>query len=109
MFCCFSGYSQENTQKIGNKKIIKVEVHYDNGQLKTKGKKKLQIIFSLTSGGRSNGVMTFLKQGRWVEYYRNGNKKRIIIYDKGDVIKEVRNWNKDGTKSRDKDNKTDEK
>ena len=42
--------------------------------------------------------MTYFKQGKWIEYYSNGNKKRIVIYDKGDIIKEVKNWNENGTK-----------
>lgn len=92
-FTCYTAYSQETSIKKSRKKTIKVIEYYENGQLKAKGKKKLQTKLSSTTNGRTNGIMTYFKSGKWIEYYSNGNKKRIIIYDKGDIIKEVKKWN----------------
>ena len=91
-------YSQENDGGKQVKRTIKVLEYHENGQVKEKGKKKLQTKVSNTPGGRLNGLLTYFKQGKWTEYYSNGNKKSILIYDQGEVVKEAKSWNKDGTK-----------
>ena len=100
-----SVYSQESAERKSNKKTVVVKEYFENGQLKEKGRKKLQMKISSTPNGRSNGLMTYFKKGKWIEYYSNGNKKRIIVYDKGEIVKEVKSWNEDGTKSKAKHNK----
>ncbi|HBS88789.1 MAG: hypothetical protein A2W91_04055 [Bacteroidetes bacterium GWF2_38_335] len=82
------------------KRIIKTKEFYENGKIKEKGRKKLQLKLSYTPSGRGNGQRTHFKQGRWTEYYPNGNKKRIVRYDIGDIVKVVRSWNQDGTKDK---------
>lgn len=90
-------YSQEIAERKANKKTIVVKVYFENVQLKEKGKKKLQLKISTSPNARSNGLMAFFKQGKWTEYYSNGNKKRIVVYNGGDIKKVVKKWNEDGT------------
>ncbi len=95
-----TGYSQESTPKHQRKGTIVAEEYHTNGGLKEKGRKKLQVKLSSTTSGRMNGVMSYLKHGKWTEFYINGNKKRVVIYDKGEIVKEKREWNEDGSRKR---------
>lgn len=89
-----------NAQASRKKKRIKhtiiVKEYYENGLLKEKGKKKLIMKVSTRPDGRSCGVMSFLKQGKWTEYHINGKKKRTLLYEKGKIVRILKYWNKKG-------------
>ncbi|PHR47061.1 MAG: hypothetical protein COA32_09055 [Fluviicola sp.] len=95
----FSCFPQDSSGKKISKNKVLVKEYYENGQLKAKGKKKR--CFKVHSvDGRSCGIMSFFKHGRWTHYYANGQKKSVEKYKKGEFIKLMRSWNEDGTRNK---------
>ena len=93
----FLANGQEKTETKPYKKKIIIREYFENGKLKEKGKKTLQLkVYALPDGSRPHGRRAYVKQGKWTEYYSNGNKKRLVIYDKGEILKVVKEWNVDG-------------
>lgn len=93
-------FSQTEKIKLLKNTVQKIEIKYPSGELKEKGKKKLMTKLTSTANGRANGVMTFFKHGKWIEYHKNGNKKRVIIYNKDEIIKVKKEWNEDGSRKK---------
>lgn len=83
--------AQKHSQHQNLKKLIRVKEYYSNGELKEKGKNKLQRRSSYLVG-KSCHMIGFFKLGRWTEYYESGCKKRVVLYDRGKLVKEIRNW-----------------
>jgi antitoxin component YwqK of YwqJK toxin-antitoxin module len=88
---CINSYAQNNTNKLAKKRIIMVR-YYENGAIKEKGKMKYMTKISTTPSGRSNGIMAYFENGRWTEYYENGDKKRKVKYKNGEIVKVIKAW-----------------
>ena len=41
--------------------------------------------------------MTFFKEGKWIEYYIDGTKMRVIKYKQGEIVKVIKKWDKEGS------------
>lgn len=91
-------FSQTNEVSLNKKKKQNIEIKYSSGELKEKGKKKLMTKLSSTNNGRTNGVMAYFKNGKWIEYYKNGKKKRIVIYNKDEIINVKKEWDENGNR-----------
>ncbi len=75
------------TKKINNKKV-QVSEHYENGNLKEKGIKKLSTkYFKRPESNLHCGITSFYKHGKWKHYYPNGSLKSVIVYRKGEIAK----------------------
>ena len=92
--------TQEHPETKKNDKRQYIKVHYENGQIKEEGRKKLQTKTSITNNGRVNAQVDYFREGRWTEYYKNGKKKRVVLYRKGELVKVIRKWKEDGTRVR---------
>ena len=91
LFSCVNTYSQQQSRNQIKKKIKEIE-YYENGNIKEKGTLVYQVKISITSSGSNCGVTAYFKNGRWIEYYPNGKKKRILIYKSGDIEKIRKEW-----------------
>ncbi len=87
---CINTYSQEQNRNRLKKRVKEVE-YYENGNIKEMGTKVYQWKTSWTPLG-SCGVLAFFKNGRWIEYYPNGKKKRILVYKSGEIEKVRKEW-----------------
>jgi len=91
-------FSQTNEVTLNKKKKQNIEISYSSGELKEKGKKKLMKKLSSTNSGRINGVMAYFKHGKWIEFYKNGKKKRIVIYNKDEIVSVKKEWDENGNR-----------
>ena len=99
-FLALSVCGQDTLGKMINSKTMEQTIIAENGQIVEKGKLKLHPIER--SGMRDNNSSlqeAFYREGKWIEYYENGNKKRILKYKKGLIKKEVRSWNTNGIRN----------
>lgn len=86
-----NSYSQNNVTKPP-KKRIKVVHYYENGLKKEKGTMIFTTRISQTHSGRACGVASYFENGRWIEYYEDGRKKRKVKYKKGEIVKVIKVW-----------------
>lgn len=95
-----SAYGQtcENTQEP--KKVINGQEENESGEEKSEGKLKLNDLPAHTGGCCSGRVaMTaYVKEGKWTEFYENGQKKRVVIYKPGKAPKVIKQWDEEGNK-----------
>lgn len=84
---------QQLVQKQLIKKRFKTKEYYEDGVLKAKGKMARGLRLSgLTSTKQWRcAVTTLQRDGKWIEYYPNGRKKRVLRYRNGEE-QVIRTW-----------------
>ena len=96
--CCLAQAQSSLVQKQSKEKSISKEF-YENGTLKAKGKMIRQTRLSGWSSGRKwrCAVIRSFNYGRWVEYYPNSQKKRVVWYGI-DHKKILKSWSENGVR-----------
>lgn len=100
LFTAFSVNGQDTIRKMINSKTHEQTIFDVNGQIVEKGKLKLLPVDRNVFKDDNTCILeAFYRHGKWIEYYENGNKKRVVIYEKGLIKKVPRSWNEDGSRN----------
>lgn len=84
-----------------NSNTIEQTIVSNNGQILEQGKLKLLPINRTGMRDNNSSILeAFYRDGKWVEYYQNGNKKRVVIYEKGLIKKVRRSWKENGARDK---------
>lgn len=99
----FAATAQDSTKVYKPKNKVYLVEYYETGELETRARYKLYDLPAI-KGGCTQGVPAhegYILDGKWTEYYKNGNKKTLVIYKDGKMVKVKKRWNEDGSMSND--------